>query len=173
MANDSLLRPMRVDDIDQVLAWRNHFDVRRYMYTCHEIERSEHVSWYEKASKEVGKHLLIFEQNSQPAGFVNITLANVSAQRADWGFYLAPEAAKGAGRSLGEAAINHVFKDLGLHKLCGEALAFNEKSRAFHLRLGFSQEGCWRDHHYDGERYHDVIAFGLLSSEWKNHHEEQ
>lgn len=168
MVSQKRLRAMCDDDVDQVLAWRNHPDVRRYMYTQHEIKKSEHIAWYERTKQQKHKHLLIYEKDLLPVGFVNITVVNESARRADWGFYLAPDAVKGAGQELGRSAIEYAFKEVNIHKLCGEALAFNERSIAFHLRLGFHQEGCLRDHHFDGVSYHDVMAFGLLADEWTN-----
>jgi RimJ/RimL family protein N-acetyltransferase len=86
---------------------------------------------------------------------------------ADWGFYAAPAAPKGSGRQLGHAALSHAFTQLKLHKVCGEALAYNQRSIQFHQSLGFQQEGTFRDQHFDGERYHHVICFGLLSYEWQ------
>lgn len=43
----SHIRPMVYADLERVLAWRNHPDVRRYMYTQHEITLDEHQRWYE------------------------------------------------------------------------------------------------------------------------------
>ena len=80
---------------------------------------------------------------------------------------LAPDAPKGSGRQLGRAALNHAFRQLKFHKVCGQALAYNQRSIQFHQSLGFEQEGILRDQHFDGERYHHVICFGLLSHEWQ------
>lgn len=168
MGSEGFLRPLRQEDLEQVLVWRNHPTVRRYMYTQHEIKIEEHIAWFERAQHQSHRHLLIYEQRNQPVGFVNLTTVDEYSKRADWGFYLAPTAVRGTGQALGKAAIEYAFKNMSMHKLCGEALAFNERSISFHLRLGFSQEGRWRDHHYDGNSYHDVVAFGLLSPEWQN-----
>ncbi len=81
---------------------------------------------------------------------------------ADWGFYAAPEARKGSGSKLGVAALGFAFETLGLHKVCGQALDFNEASIRFHLRLGFQQEGVLREQKRIGGKYHDLICFGLL-----------
>jgi UDP-4-amino-4,6-dideoxy-N-acetyl-beta-L-altrosamine N-acetyltransferase len=154
-------------DLDRVLAWRNHPDVRRYMYTQHEITLDEHRRWFELTSADPRKHLLIFEIAKQPLGFINFhELGNGGI--ADWGFYVAPDAPKGSGRQLGCAALNHAFIELKHHKVCGQALAYNERSITFHQSLGFQQEGILRDQHFDGERYHHVNCFGLLCSEWRS-----
>lgn len=163
---ESRLRPMAHEDLALVFAWRNHPEIRRYMYTQHEITLHEHQHWFERALPDPKKHLLIFESNQQPIGFVNLN-ASGNARVADWGFYIAPSAPKGSGRQLGRAALNYAFGQLALHKVCGEALAFNQRSVQFHQALGFQQEGISREQHFDGSAYHHVIRFGLLSQEWQ------
>jgi len=162
----SKIRPMVHADLERVLAWRNHPNVRRYMYTQHEITLAEHQRWFERSLPDPKKHLLVFEANHQPLGFVNFN-AVANEGIADWGFYAAPDAPKGSGRQLGRAALSHAFTKLKLHKVNGQALAYNERSIQFHQALGFQQEGILRDQHFDGERYHDVICFGLLCHEWQ------
>lgn len=162
----AIVRTMKQDDLERVLSWRNHPDVRRYMYTQHEITPVEHRRWYENSQCNPARSLLIFEHQGVPLGFVNIT-QSTPGHIADWGFYLAPEAPRGTGHLLGKAALNFAFQTLGLHKVCGQALDVNERSIRFHLRLGFTQEADLRDQHYDGEHYHSVIHFGLLHCEWQ------
>jgi UDP-4-amino-4,6-dideoxy-N-acetyl-beta-L-altrosamine N-acetyltransferase len=154
-------------DLARVLAWRNHPDVCQYMYTQNEISLDEHLRWFELSLQDARKHLLIFEFNDQPLGFVNFNELD-GGGIADWGFYAAPDAPKGIGRRLGQAALDHAFNKLKLHKICGQALAHNERSSRFHQNLGFQQEGILREQHYDGERYQNVICFGLLSCEWQS-----
>ncbi len=165
-ALESLVRPMVHADLARVLAWRNHLEVRRFMYTQHEITLNEHQRWFEGALQDPRKHLLIFEFSGKPLGFVNFSELACSGV-ADWGFYAAPEAPKGSGRLLGHAALDHAFTQLKLHKVCGQALAHNERSIRFHQTLGFQQEGTLRDQHFDGEQYRHVFCFGLLSNEWR------
>lgn len=160
------LREMAERDLPTVLQWRNHPDVRRFMYTQHIINPDEHARWFARSAGEPGVRLLIYERNEVPRGFVNIS-ATRSAPVADWGFYLAPDAEPGTGSALGAAALEYAFARLKLHKLCGEALGFNERSIRFHERLGFAREGVLREQYFDGEQYHDVIRFGLLAAEWQ------
>lgn len=162
------LRPMRPQDLERVLAWRNHPEVRRYMYTQRLITLEEHRGWFERASQAPQRHLLIYEQDAEPLGFVNLNVVDATAGRADWGFYLAPEAPRGSGQGLGHCTLTYAFTTLRLHKLCGEVLADNTRSQRFHERLGFRREATHRDHFFDGNTYHDVIGFGLLAEEWRD-----
>lgn len=159
------VRPMGAADLERVLAWRNHPDIRRYMYTKHEISLDEHTRWFEKASEDPERYLLVYDGVSMPLGFINIHQI-APGGIADWGFYTAPDAPKGTGRLLGQAALQYAFINLGLHKICGQALTYNERSIRFHQKLGFQQEGVLRQQHFDGQHHHDVVCFGLLASEW-------
>lgn len=164
---NSICREMTEADLQLVLNWRNHPDVRRYMYTTHEITPEEHARWYGRASIDPRKHLLIYEDSNEPLGFINITEIN-EGRIAEWGFYVSPAAAKGTGRNLGITALSYAFQTLQLHKLCGQALSTNERSIRFHERLGFRREGTLRHQHFDGQRYIDVMCFGLLAEEYQD-----
>lgn len=159
------VRTMVDADLDRVLAWRNHPDVRRYMYSQHEISPDEHIRWFGKASKDPERHLLIYECDSTPLGFINIHQI-APGGIADWGFYATPDAPQGTGKLLGQATLQFAFTNIGLHKVCGQALAYNERSIRFHQKLGFHQEAVLRQQHFDGQNYHDVVCFGLLATEW-------
>jgi UDP-4-amino-4,6-dideoxy-N-acetyl-beta-L-altrosamine N-acetyltransferase len=158
---------MTESDLEQVLLWRNHSKVRRFMYSTHNITREEHHNWFAGASENHAISLMIFEYNGNACGFVNITLTRCR-EVADWGFYLSPDARRGTGMLLGREALGYAFNELGLHKICGQALGFNERSIAFHKALGFTEEGRLRDQHFDGAFYHDALCYGLLDSEWQS-----
>lgn len=160
------LRPMREADLTLVRSWRNHETVRRYMYTQHEISEAEHRAWFAAASKDQARHLLIMERTGVALGFIHFT-QHAPGGIADWGFYTAPETPKGTGRILGRLAMEYAFVQMQLHKLCGQALGYNQRSISFHLRIGFTQEGILRDQHFDGRDYHDIYCFGLLAEQWK------
>lgn len=156
---------MTEKDLDMVLGWRNHAEIRRYMYTRREISRDEHVRWFRGESQNPARHLLIYEDENTPLGFLSFSEINDSPV-AEWGFYVSPHAPKGTGQRLGNVALSYAFNHLKVHKVYGEALGFNERSIMFHQRLGFRREGMLRDQYFDGVSYHPVFCFGLLAEEW-------
>jgi len=157
---------MQVEDLPLVLAWRNHESVRRFMYTQHEISAEEHSGWFDRASQDPARHLLIYEQGGEPLGFAHLNELSCGGI-ADWGFYNAPNAPRGTGSALGRLVLWHAFDCAGLHKVCGQALAYNQRSIEFHRKMGFVQEGTLRDQHFDGQAYHDVVCFGLIVDQWQ------
>lgn len=163
-----LIRPMMSSDLEIVLYWRNHLDVRKYMFNSHKISRLEHEAWYAKMSARDDKHLLIFEQDGAPSGFVAFD-SSLSFGVAEWTFHVAPDKPSGIGGRLGLSALSYGFSNLGLSRIYGQVLDFNERSIRFHIKLGFRQEGLLRNHHFDGIHYHSIYCFGLLRGEWSAH----
>jgi UDP-4-amino-4,6-dideoxy-N-acetyl-beta-L-altrosamine N-acetyltransferase len=154
------------DDLPMLLAWRNHPDVRRHMFTQHEISLAEHHHWFSKINNDPSYCLLIVEEAAEAIGYVQFSNVGVGAV-ANWGFYVRPDGPKGAGRKLGVIAINYAFGALRVHKVCGQAIESNQASIGFHKRLGFHLEGILREQQWIEGVHHSLYCFGMLSSEWK------
>jgi UDP-4-amino-4,6-dideoxy-N-acetyl-beta-L-altrosamine N-acetyltransferase len=161
-----MLRPMTEGDLVQVLNWRNDPEVRRFMITQQEIAFEDHRNWFQASSANPSLHLLIFEDENGPQGHMNFKI-DYSSGIADWGFYSGPGAPKGTGRVMGRESLKFAFETLGLHKVCGQVLDFNERSKRMHLALGFVEEGVLRQHKRVNDTYRDLYCYGILADEWK------
>jgi UDP-4-amino-4,6-dideoxy-N-acetyl-beta-L-altrosamine N-acetyltransferase len=168
MTENLLIRSMTEDDLPMVLAWRNHPEVRRYMFTQHEISFAEHTQWFMRVVQDNTRRLLIVQEQGSPIGYVQFSNVEPGGV-ADWGFYARPAAAKGTGSKLGASALDHAFGQLKLHKVCGQAIDTNQASIRFHERLGFKREAVLRDQKRMNDQYQTLICFGLLAHEWQAH----
>jgi UDP-4-amino-4,6-dideoxy-N-acetyl-beta-L-altrosamine N-acetyltransferase len=166
MLEDCQIRPVGTDDLPTLLLWRNHPDVRRFMFTQHEIGLAEHCNWFADACLDASRRLLIVEKAKQAIGFVQFSQVTEGGI-ADWGFYARPDAPKGTGLVLGVMALTHAFSQFKLHKVCGQAIAENKASIGFHRRLGFALEGVLRGQQFIAGEYHDLHCFGLFATEWR------
>lgn len=160
-----IARQMVQGDLALILSWRNHPTVRQHMLTQHEISLAEHQHWFQCASGDARRKLLIVEEAGIAIGHVNFSGVEPGGV-ADWGFYAAPGAAKGSGKKVCATALTTAFNEFQLHKVCGHALQSNKASAGLHLRLGFSLEGRLREHSRTGQVYQDLLCFGLLKREW-------
>jgi UDP-4-amino-4,6-dideoxy-N-acetyl-beta-L-altrosamine N-acetyltransferase len=167
MLEASIIRAVAFDDLPMVLAWRNHPEVRRYMFTQHEISLEEHCDWFARVSSDPSRRLFIVEESREPIGYVQFNSVSPGGV-ADWGFYVRPDAPKGSGRKLGVTALQHVFESLKLHKVCGQAIESNQASIKFHSRLGFRLEGVLREQQRIKDNYHTLYCYGLLAHEWQS-----
>lgn len=162
---DVQVRGMREEDLENVLRWRNHPDIRSRMYNSREISPSVHRQWYARSMRDQHRHLLIVEQAGIPLGFVQFTETENDGV-ANWGFYTVPGAPRGSGTKLGMAALDHAFRRLGFGKVRGEAITSNEPSVAFHRKLGFAEDGIMQKRSSDGVVCHDVLCFELEARDW-------
>lgn len=166
MLEQCQIRKMSEADLAMVLEWRNHADVRRFMFTQHEISLAEHTQWFFNAELDGSRRLLIVEELGSPIGYVQFSNV-ISGGIADWGFYVQPNAEKGTGKKLGALALGHAFGALKLHKVCGQAIEKNQSSIRLHESLGFKREAELQDQMCISNEYHSLICFGLLANEWQ------
>lgn len=166
MSEGCSIRPVALSDLPTILEWRNHSNVRRFMFTQHDITLQEHTAWFERANQDNTRRLLIVEERQRPIGYVQFSQVRIGGV-ADWGFYTSPEAPKGTGRKLGVAALNHAFGVLRLYKVRGQVIESNTASIAFHKALGFKKEDVPHEQQYVQGKHHNIIYFGLLRREWE------
>jgi UDP-4-amino-4,6-dideoxy-N-acetyl-beta-L-altrosamine N-acetyltransferase len=162
------LRPLGLDDMTRVLAWRNLPEVATYMYTDHRISDAEHARWFATAMTDETKRYWIIELDGRPVGLANLYDISALHKRAYWAFYLADDGVrgKGVGSATERFVMRHVFAELGLDKLCCEVLATNDGVVKMHERYGFVVDGLLRRHVIKAGERVDVVTLSLLRDDW-------
>ena len=137
-SNEGAVRTMSEDDLLTVLSWRNHPSVKRFMLTSTDISQEEHRSWFQRVSQDNTRAMLLYVKEDQSLGFVQFS-GIYDACGTEWGFYVSPNAPKGTGFALGQAAIRFAFTQLAVDKIIGNVMEHNVASLRFHEKLGFAQ----------------------------------
>jgi UDP-4-amino-4,6-dideoxy-N-acetyl-beta-L-altrosamine N-acetyltransferase len=163
------LRPLKAEDSPTLLQWRNLPEVSRFMYTDHQIGRTEHEAWFERALVRKDARYWIISSAGEDLGFVAVTDIDPRHGTASWAFYIAEASArgKGIGAFTEYTVLNFVFDELGLRKLNCEVLATNPAVLAMHERFGFQQEGLFREEVVKPEGPVDVHRLAILEREWR------
>lgn len=166
------LIPLTAEHLELILPWRNAPTVRRAMYNQHEISLEEHFAWFERLKVDQTRQWYLFQDEAgEPQGVVYFTDINQDQQTAFWGFYARPEAASGTGMNILMEALDFAFESMVLHKVNAEVLNDNPRSVYLHNKVGFIEEGRFREQHLVGNERIDIIRLGLLGSEWLAHRE--
>lgn len=164
------LRALTEADLMMILAWRNAPAVRASMYSAREITEEEHRNWFARSQSDPAARWFVHcADDGAPRGVVYFTDFRPVNRSSFWGFYAAPDAPPGTGTRLGIDALDEAFGPMALHKLNAEVLGSNRRSLDFHRKLGFQDEGLFRDFHRVDDHFVDVARFGMLASEWSAH----
>lgn len=153
---------------ERVRQLRNQPQVRKYMYTDHEISPGEHQAWLASLAGNARQAVFVVMVDDLPRGLVSLNAINTLHQSADWAFYLDSELqGKGLGSQVECWLLDHAFDDVGLAKLNCEVLASNPAVVRLHQKFGFVLEGVRRQNVCkDGERL-DVMLLGITAQEWR------
>lgn len=164
LLNRAFIRRLSVHDLTLVRQWRNHPDVRSYMFNRQVINAIEHQQWFLDKSKDSSQHLLIYEDQGKPQGFLSFFIKE--DLEADWGFYKAPDAERGTGKSLGKLGLDYAFKKIGIRKITAQVIDFNLASLKFHEQLGFSKNRIVQSEYYADNKQHNVHHFDISAEAW-------
>lgn len=148
---------------------RNQEDVRKYMYTSHEITESEHEGWLTSLKGNNRQAVFVAMSDGQAIGIVSLNSINAVQKTADWAFYLDTEIqGKGLGSIVEFWMLDYAFNEAGIEKLNCEVLETNPAVIKMHQKFGFELEGVRRKNILkDGSRI-DVVLLGITKEEWKD-----
>lgn len=164
------LRPIRMEDTDMLLSWRNAPYVMENFFYRLPISKEEHIAWMKnKVNKgAVYQFIVCLKNEDTPVGCVYLQHYNESDASMESGVFLSENAPKGQG--IGTEAVKLLnfevaFKELGLNRTIARVIDYNEASLKLHAKSGFTEIKRDMEKLYpDGK---DVVAvtFELLNKE--------
>jgi UDP-4-amino-4,6-dideoxy-N-acetyl-beta-L-altrosamine N-acetyltransferase len=162
------LRDILPEDREMIRMWRNDPEVRKYMFTDHEIGAEEHRAWFDRMRQDTTCKYWIVTCDGEDAGLLYLYDIDQRNRHCYWGFYTSGPNVRGKGiGSFAEFTVMRiVFDEMQLQKLCGLVLVFNQVILNLHKKFGFVQEGLLRKHILKGGELMDVISIGMLREEW-------
>lgn len=128
--------------IEQLRRLRNDPQIRRYLYTTHEISAGEHEQWVRSVAGDNMRRVFAVLLANDMAGSVNWSSCDMDEGTVSWGFYVNPRlAGQGIGTAMLTRFIAMIFADPAVSHIRGEALVDNAASLALHKRVGFVEQG--------------------------------
>lgn len=161
------LKALNETDLDLALCWEKDPVLLQAIHTHDEISLEECRARFQRAQNDLGICCFAWHDTAATLqGVLYFNRIDVKQKKANWGFYTNPAATSDVTMRMAVDALDMAFGKLALQKLSAEALATNSRSIAFLKKVGFTEEGRFREQYFDGERRVDVIRFGMLASEW-------
>lgn len=170
--NDYKLENLAQQDLQLVWQWRNADHIRPFMNQDDFIPLEEHYRWFESLEKDARKLVKLCFYKDKPMGLVNFTQIDSKNQTCEWGFYRGDTACpRGSGKVMGILALDYIFKEQSMRKVGAQILDFNWKSRSYHRKLGFAEEGRLVKQIRKNNKYVDVMLMGLFKEQWEKQSE--
>lgn len=165
---DVVLKPISVEDTDNIIKWRNSKAVRSYFLDQRLFTPESHLHWLNNVVlKNRAKQFIIWLTDSQmPVGTVYLKDIDLVNKKAEYGIFIGEESArgKGIGTKAAEAIINYGFNELGLHKIYLRVLAKNKTAIKSYVKAGFKQEAYFSDEVFLNGNYEDIVFMAIINT---------
>ncbi|MFD2762987.1 GNAT family N-acetyltransferase [Micromonospora eburnea] len=169
------LRPITLDDLDDVYAYQGRADVVRWLReagprTREESRASVVAMTGEDALRAEGDCLtLAVVTDAGVIGTVELVWRSVADRTAELGYIFHPDhGGRGLATEAAAALVDWGFNEFGLHRIYARCHGRNTASARLMARLGMRQEA----HHLQSYRYRgewaDQFVFAILADEWRS-----
>jgi RimJ/RimL family protein N-acetyltransferase len=169
-----VLRPVTIDDLDDVYAFQRRPDVVRWMLGAEPRTREQSRASVlamagEDAWRAEGDCLTVaVVADGGVIGVVELVWRDERAGTAELGYVFHPDhGGRGLATEAAAALVDWGFSEVGLHRVYGRCHSRNEASARLMTRLGMRQEARHVESYlFDGE-WADQLVFAILAREWR------
>ncbi|MEW2593479.1 GNAT family protein [Micromonospora aurantiaca] len=169
-----LLRPVTLDDLDDVHAWQRRPDVVRWMAGAAPRTRAESLASVtamagEDALRAEGDCLtLAVVRDARVIGAVELVWRSAADRTAELGYVFHPDhGGRGLATEAAGALLDWGFAGFGLHRVVARCHADNAPSARLMARLGMRREARHvRSYRFRGG-WADQLVYAILADEWR------
>jgi len=133
---------LTLEEKKMILEWRNHPEIRKWMYNQNEIKLKEHLKFIESLKGRQDKLYFLVKKDDKKIGVVDFYDIDTKKKECESGLYTNPfKKISGRGKLLIEVWIKYAFNVLKLNKLKLEVFEENEKARNLYKKYKFQEVG--------------------------------
>ncbi|MBO6303541.1 MAG: UDP-4-amino-4,6-dideoxy-N-acetyl-beta-L-altrosamine N-acetyltransferase [Selenomonadaceae bacterium] len=164
-----LLRPITIDDTEDVLSFRNAPHVRENFIYRATVTKEEHLKRLKNIERgSLLQYMIVDADTNKSIGSAFLTDIDRVHQKAELGIfigdsnYLSPSRGGGGQRSI-EKLLKIAFKDEKLHKIYLRVLPENKRAIRCYENVGFKTEGYLKDSVLIEGKYHDIMLMAIIA----------
>ncbi len=173
-----LLRPYRMDDLDDLVAIRSRPDVVRYVY-WEPKNREEIAAGLVRRSRmhtleREGDGLVLaaeLRETGTVIGDVSLQWISERHNNAEIGFVFHPDYhGKGYASEAAREVLRLGFEGVGFHRIEGRCDARNRASARLMERLGMRREAHMVENEWFKDEWSSELVYAMLDREWSERH---
>ena len=126
---------LKLQEKEMILKWRNHPDIRKWMYNQDEIKLEEHLNFIESLKSRKDKLYFLVKKEDEFIGVIDFTQL-IEKESVHMGIYSNPNLS-GNGKILLSKIIEYSFHDLKVEKVFSEVFIENEKAYNLYKKFNF------------------------------------
>lgn len=161
------LRPINLEDTENVVRWRNSEHVRKYFIYQADFTVESHVRWMKEKVEtgEVAQFIIVESDSQRDIGSVFLRDIDLAHSKAEYGIFIGEESAKGKGYGslAAKKILEYAFDNLKLHRIYLRVLADNQRAIVSYKKAGFVQEGVLKDDVLIRGEYKDVVWMAIIN----------
>lgn len=161
------LIPLSSKDTEYITNLRNKNEVNKNFFSNSPTYDFEHEKWLNQINNN-DIHLII-KNKGEKAGIINITKFDYLNEKCEYGIALDPEySGKGIAYKASKLLLNYVFSNLKIRKIYLELFSDNMRAKKLYEKIGFKQEGYFKEEIFKNGEFKNVIRMAHYKSEWEN-----
>jgi len=131
---------MTLDEKKMVLSWRNHSEIKKWMYNSNDILLESHLEYIESLNNSLDKLYFLVKKDSNYIGVIDFTSIDRDKKSSEFGLYAnASTQIPGVGRVLENICIDYAFNILKIKTLKLEVFSDNIQVRNLHKKFHFQE----------------------------------
>ena len=173
------LRAMTREDLPRCVSWINDQELARYMEFHRPVSLEQEQKWYEgllSSGDDVFAIETLAAENGtagfprgEHIGSVGLHDVHPRYHHAMLGIFIGNKGywGRGYGSEAVRLMLQYAFEQLNLHRVYLRVFAYNKRAIRAYEKCGFEHEGVLREAGYKNGQYFDVLAMGILESEYR------
>ncbi|HEX5710240.1 MAG TPA: UDP-2,4-diacetamido-2,4,6-trideoxy-beta-L-altropyranose hydrolase [Sulfuricurvum sp.] len=137
---------LSLNDKKMILEWRNHPDVRKWMFTQDTIELHDHLAFIESLKNRRDSLYFLVKKGNQDIGVIDFTDIDQKNRMTQFGIYTNPNLTR-IGGLLMESIIDYAFRVLKIDTLTAEVFEKNIPAIKLYDRYNFKHTGIKKMNH--------------------------
>lgn len=161
------LRALDMADADDLHAWVNDAEMKRFMSRRYPISRAATEEWIrERTAQPLSMPHVAFAVVAKDGRLVGRTELHVEFPENRAGeldiFIGRPYWSQGYGTDAVRTLVRFAFTEMDLRRVELAVLDFNERAISCYRKCGFVEEARMRQHLYNGGKRRDMVVMGVL-----------
>ncbi len=169
------LRAVEPEDAENAFRWMNDREVGRGLMARYPYSLESERDWVRNAVKPLdfgNARFAVETKDGVHIGNCGLHGGNAESRRAELGIMIGEKEywGRGFGTDIMLTLLRFAFAQMNLNKVTLGVFEFNERGLAMYAKLGFVEEGRFREDLFQDGRYWDLVRMSILRREYEAAH---